>query len=237
MRFVSLSGDTTSDRLHSAIDNAERVNAGVKFPDGQGRPVMHRKPLGGLTYISCEMVGGSGGKDNGFLIGTFFLGRISEKNGRTRLGGVILTAPIYHLALIAFCIYFLVQSFVVGGITLMPLILVVFTYFLYRSEYKKQGVISRFLRRAMRYAEENRATDGSGEKQCPCERNDTDACATKDDNTDACAAEDDDTDACTPEADGASTGALGYALDGEPHEGYSLDAEVNDGAFGTDAEL
>lgn len=154
MKFVNLRSSAKREDLLDAIKSSGKVNENVKFDEKMGRPAMKVKEKGSTLYVTCELIGGAGGKDNGFLIGTFFLGSLKEKDGESRLRGIILTAPLYHLALIAFCVYFLVQSFIVGGITLVPLLLVGFSYFLYKSEFKKQGIIKRFFARAAKYAEQ-----------------------------------------------------------------------------------
>ena len=127
MKFVNLRSSAKREDLLDAIKSSGKVNENVRFDEKAGRPAIKVKEKGNTLYVTCEMIGGAGGKDNGFLIGTFFLGSLKEKNGESRLRGIILTAPIYHLALIAFCVYFLVQSFVLGGITLVPLLVAGFS--------------------------------------------------------------------------------------------------------------
>ena len=95
MKFIKLESASSRDELLSVIQNADIVNDRVKFDENKGKPIVHVKDNGSLIRIKCEMVGGPN-KDNGFLEGTYFLGTLKEKNGTTRLRGVILTAPIYH---------------------------------------------------------------------------------------------------------------------------------------------
>lgn len=154
MKFVNLRAAAPREAVMEAIRSSGKVNEHVKFDERYGRPQMKLRERGNTVYVTCEMVGGPT-RDNGFLIGTYFLGRIKEREGECRLSGVITTAPIYHLALIAFCVYFLVQSFIIGGITLVPLILVPFSLYLFKGEFRKQGIIKRYLPRALRYAEEH----------------------------------------------------------------------------------
>lgn len=154
MKFISIKSSASRDSILDAVKNSERVNSGVKFDEKRGRPIIKVKERGTQLYLTCEMVGGHT-KDNGFVIGTFFLGSLKERDGVARLSGIIMTAPFYHLVLIGFCIYFLIQSFIVGGITLVPIILVIFSWFIFKDEFKKQGIIKRFLHRAVRYAENN----------------------------------------------------------------------------------
>ena len=156
MKLVNVKTTASKDALLRAIGSSEEVNRGVKFDEDRGRPLMKLKNKEGSSTLSvtCEMIGGKS-KDNGFIIGTFFFGRITEKNGETRLSGMILTDPIFHLLVIAFCIYCLVQSFILKGFTPMPIFIILFTVMIFRDEYKKQGMIERYLKRAARYAEGN----------------------------------------------------------------------------------
>ena len=156
MKLVNLSSAASRDTVLDALKNSTKINEKVKFDEKRGRPLIKVRGKNSFLYITCEMIGGPT-KDNGFLLGTMFLGTLKEKNGTTRLRGVIVTDPIFHLLLIAFCTYFLIQSFVLGGFTILPAIFSLFTLILYKDEYKKQGIIKRFFGRAFRYV------DGSGE--------------------------------------------------------------------------
>ena len=152
MKFVSVKSGASEESILSALKSSDKVNERVKFDEKQGRPVMKLKERGKALYMSCEMVGGPT-KDNGFLIGSFFLGRLTRKGDECRLRGILLTAPIYHLALLAFCAYFAVQAFIVGGIPIVPIIVAAFSLLVFKDEFKKQGIIKRFILRAVRYAE------------------------------------------------------------------------------------
>ena len=109
----------------------------------------------GRIKITCEMIGGPT-KDNGFLVGTYFSGRLVEKDGRTKLKGVITTAPIYHLFLIALVAVFIIQCFKLRGFSVVPPIIVIFDIFMFKNEFKKQGYIKRYLYRAARRMYENK---------------------------------------------------------------------------------
>ena len=158
MKFVRIKSSAQREELLEAMRNSDKVNANVKFDERRGKPVMKLKEKRGTLYMSCEMIGGPS-KDNGFLVGTFFLGKLCERAGECRLSGIIMTAPLYHAALVAFCVYFIIQSFIIGGITLVPVILALFSLFLFKDEFKKQGIIKRFLGRAARYAEKKSETE------------------------------------------------------------------------------
>ena len=93
---------------------------------------------------------GRGTKDNAFLEGTYFIGRASEKNGRSSVRGIILTAPIYHLLFTALFVFFIIQCFSVGGFSPIPIILLVFDVFMFKDEFKKQGLIKTYIFRAFK---------------------------------------------------------------------------------------
>lgn len=154
MKIVKFETSAPRKTVLEAIKDSNEVNRNVKFDDKLGRPLIKAKEKDGSPriHVTCEMIGGQS-KDNGFIVGTYFVGKLTEKDGRTRLSGILLTAPIYHLLVIAFCIYFLVQSILFGGFTVMPIFVVGFTVLLFKDEYKKQGIIHRFFARAIRYAE------------------------------------------------------------------------------------
>lgn len=159
MKLVNIKTSASREKLMSLLGDSERVNKRVKFDESRGRPLVKMKEKKGRITLTCEMIGGPS-KDNGFFVGCFFLGSIKQKGDETKVSGIILTAPLFHLIIAAFCIYFLIQSFIVGGITLVPLIGVVFTAILYKDEYKKEGIIKRFIARAVRIAEGEAAEDG-----------------------------------------------------------------------------
>ena len=102
--------------------------------------------------MTCRFVGGEN-KDNGFIIGTVFLGKITEKNGVTRLRGVITTAPVFYIAIIGLLIYSIVYGIMIGGFNPVALIISIFSFLMFRGEFKKQGIIDRYLARAIKYAE------------------------------------------------------------------------------------
>ena len=150
MKFVNVDFPSSRDEAMSMICDNEKVNRNVRFDDYRGKPLMKIKDKGnGKMKITCEMIGGPT-KDNGFFVGTYFSGKLVEKNGRTRLKGVITTAPIYHLALIALVAVFIIQCFKLRGFSVVPPIIVIFDIFMFKNEFKKQGYIKRYLYRAVR---------------------------------------------------------------------------------------
>ena len=152
MKFISLDFPISKEETLALISDNARVNRNVNFDERRGKPLMKVKDKGeGKIKITCEMLERPT-KDNGFLVGTYFTGKLTEKNGGTRLRGVIMTAPIYHLVLIAFLVLFIVQCFYLKGFSVIPIIVAVFSIFMFKDEFRKQGYIARYLRRASRRA-------------------------------------------------------------------------------------
>ena len=141
-------GKNAAEVLAMLGDN-ERVNRGVSFGGDGSVPLMRLTEKGGRVRILCERIGGAS-RDNGFLVGTYFTGRITEKEGRTTLSGVVLTAPIYHMILFALFAFFIVQCVVRQAFSPLPICLVVFDLFLFWKEFQKQGDIARYIARAFR---------------------------------------------------------------------------------------
>ena len=136
------------------IKDSERVNDKVKFDENKGKPLIHVKQKGDRIKIKCEMIGGPT-RDNGFLEGTSFIGKLTEKNGVTHLRGVIVTAPIYHTILALILALYVYRCISLGGFNPVPLILFIFSIFLLKSEFEKQGTIERYLKRALRHLDKD----------------------------------------------------------------------------------
>lgn len=152
MKFISLDFPISKEETLALISDNARVNRNVNFDERRGKPLMKVKDKGeGKIKITCEMLERPT-KDNGFLVGTYFTGKLTEKNGGTRLRGVIMTAPIYHLVLIALVVLFIVQCIYLKGFSVIPVIIVIFSLFMFKDEFRKQGYIARYLQRASRRA-------------------------------------------------------------------------------------
>lgn len=149
MKFVNIETPHSKEELIALIRDNEKVNPNMKADERRGKPVMKINEKGNRIKIKCEMIGGAS-KDNGFLVGTYFSGKISEKKGKTRLKGVILTAPIYHLCLIALLCLFVLQCIKMKGFSPVPIILLLFDLLLFKEEFKKQTYIYSYLNRAAR---------------------------------------------------------------------------------------
>lgn len=149
MKFVNIETLRTKEELIALIRDNEKVNPNMRADERRGKPVMKINEKGNRIKIKCEMIGGAS-KDNGFLVGTYFSGKITEKKGRVRLKGVILTAPIYHLCLIALLCLFVLQCIKMKGFSPVPIILLLFDLLLFKEEFKKQTYIYSYLNRAAR---------------------------------------------------------------------------------------
>ncbi|MBQ7344255.1 MAG: hypothetical protein IJW53_05810 [Clostridia bacterium] len=154
MKRIKLESSASRDELLDIIKNSELVNDRVKFDENKGKPLIHVREKGERIKIKCEMVGGPT-KDNGFLEGTYFVGKLTEKDGKTRLSGIILTAPIYHTLLALLLVFYVYRCISLGAFNPVPLILLVFSIFMFRGEFEKQGTIERYLNRAFRRAEQS----------------------------------------------------------------------------------
>ena len=155
MKFIDLKTEESAERFLSYIKNNEKINEGVRFEDKQGgRPYMHVKDNDGKIKIKCEMIGRPT-KDNGFLTGTVFRGKITEDGGVTTLKGIITTSFIYHLIMGALAIFWIVCMIVFFTPVFIPLlvILAVSELLFFKDEFKKQGYIERYLLRALRRME------------------------------------------------------------------------------------
>ena len=137
----------------NTVKNHELVNDRVKFDENKGKPLIRVKERGEWLKIKCEMVGGAT-KDNGFLEGTYFVGKLTEKDGVTRLRGVILTAPIYHTILALILAFYVYRCISLGAFNPVPVILFLFSLIMFRTEFEKQGTIERYLLRAQKRVEQ-----------------------------------------------------------------------------------
>ncbi len=154
MKLINLVSSAPRDELLGIIKDHELVNDRVKFDEAKGKPRVYVKEKDDRLRIRCEMIGGPT-KDNGFLEGTYFVGRLTERGGRTRLRGVILTAPIYHAILALILAFYVYRCISLGAFNPVPIILLAFSLLMFRAEFEKQGTIERYLIRAFRRAEQN----------------------------------------------------------------------------------
>lgn len=152
MKFINIKTDKSADALLSMIRDNARVNDGVKFADKKGgKPFMHVREKEGKLRIKCEMMGRPT-RDNGFLMGTAFYGRITEKDGAAAVKGVIVTSPIYHAVVLMLAIALVIQMIYNSSISSIPILVfaVAFEFLFFTDEFRKQGYISRYIERAVR---------------------------------------------------------------------------------------
>ena len=151
MKVVKLESFASRDELLGIIKNSELVNDRVKFDENKGKPLVHVKEKGEWLKIKCEMIGGPT-KDNGFLEGTYFVGKLTERDGKTRLRGIILTAPIYHTLLALLLAFYVYRCISLVAFNPVPIILLIFSLMMFKKEFDKQGTIERYLNRAFKRA-------------------------------------------------------------------------------------
>ena len=149
MKIVNYKIQASGQDVRSALYDADLIVSKEKFEGAKGTPKFHVKDKNGLFRIKCEYTG-TATKDNAFLEGPYFVGRLSEQENQTCLRGIILTAPIYHLIIATLFIFFIVQCIVQGGFTPVPIILLVFSIFMFKDEFKKQAIIKKYIFRAFK---------------------------------------------------------------------------------------
>ena len=149
MLFVNYKINAKREEVLGVMRDSDRVVFEENYDTSHGKPKMHIKERNKSVKIKCEMTGRPT-KDNGFLEGTYFLGGIKERGGVCHIRGLILTAPIYHLAFIAIFAYFIYLCFTIGGFSPIPVILTVFDIFMFKDEFRKQRLIKRYIFRALK---------------------------------------------------------------------------------------
>lgn len=158
MKFVSIKTYAAAEDLWYALEDPEGTNKNVKFDEVNGKPLMHVKRKDKSLKIKCEYLS-KNKKDNEFLFGTTFKGKVTEKDGVTTVSGIITTEPIYHVITYLLFAVFAVQFFyflIAEGafsFPFVPIMVVFLDFFMFRAEFKKQGIIKRYIARAVRRAE------------------------------------------------------------------------------------
>ena len=147
MKFINQRINASREEFLQMLCDNEATNKNVKFECKRGTPVMHVKQKEDKISIKCEYVGGPT-KDNAFIEGTSFKGKLKEKNGELFLKGVILTAPIFHTVLFLGFITFLIMCIASAAFNPTPVFLIVFDLIMYKDEFEKQGLIERYVKRA-----------------------------------------------------------------------------------------
>ncbi len=156
MKFIKISSPLSQKELTEFLKDSELVNKNVKFE--KYIPEMHTKESKSnpaKIRITCE-IKNTATKDNGFLVGTYFSGKFTEKNGITYLKGHIATAPIYHTIIALILAFFVYRCISFRAFNPVPIVLLIFDIFMFWREFKKQGMIERYIYRAFRKAAEKR---------------------------------------------------------------------------------
>ena len=157
MKFLNLKTPYKKDRLLKLLSDNDFVSSGVKFAEKLGRPMMHLKEKkDGSIKMTCELTGRPTKDDSFFLLGTYFKARITETEEGSILKGYIVTAPLYHLVWIGLVALFILQCINLKGFSIVPVFLIALNFIMFSNEYKKQGLIERYLLRALRRAEEEK---------------------------------------------------------------------------------
>ena len=149
MLFVNYKIHAARQDVLEALLDTTGVESAENYDTSRGIPKFTVKENQDKIKIRCEMTGRAT-KDNGFLEGTYFTGRISERCGEARVRGVILTAPIYHFLLILAFAFFIWQCISVRGFSPIPVILLIFDIFMFKDEFRKQGLIKRYIFRSFK---------------------------------------------------------------------------------------
>ena len=155
MKLIRIEAPVRKEELISMLSDNDRVNKNVVFEDKKGTPHMHVKESLGRIKIKCEYIGGAS-KDNAFIDGTRFSGKIIEKGDKTEIKGVITTALVFHLILFAMFCAFICVCIARRGFSIVPLCLIIFDVFMYKDEFKKQGIIERYIARAVKRLERDK---------------------------------------------------------------------------------
>ncbi len=149
MLFVNYDIKAPLDSLMSNITDNDKVVSEENYDLSRGKPRMHIKSKGDRLKIKCEMTERPT-KDNGFLEGTYFLGSAKEKNGRSYVKGIILTAPIYHFVFLIMLGIVIYQSVKMVAIPITAIFLVLFDIMMFKGEFAKQSLIKRYIFRAFK---------------------------------------------------------------------------------------
>ena len=157
MKFINLETPYSREKLLRLLSDNDFVSSGVKFDEKLGRPMMHlNEKKDGSIRMTCELTGRPTKDDSFFMLGTYFKARITETESGTVLKGYIVTAPIYHLVWLGLVVLFILQCIRLGGFSIVPIFLVALNFIMFSNEYKKQGLIDRYIMRALRRAAEEK---------------------------------------------------------------------------------
>lgn len=150
MTFVNYDIHASREQVLLSLKENDLIVEQEKLASKKGIPRIHIFEKGSNKLkITCEYIGGQS-KDNAFLEGTYFIGRLIEKNDVAIIKGIILTAPIYHSIIALLLAFFVYQCISVGGFTPVPIIAFFFSIYMYWYEFKKQKIIKKYIFRALK---------------------------------------------------------------------------------------
>ena len=152
MKFIKEYAECGKEEFLTALKDSENTNKKVHFDEKRGKPTMFVKEKGNSIKITCKYIGGNT-RDNGFIVGTYFIGKIKEKDGVSTLSGVVWTAPIFHFLMLAMLVVFIIQCIYMKGFSVVPFCLLAFDLVMFWPEFGKQGIIKRYIARARKRAE------------------------------------------------------------------------------------
>ena len=148
MLFVNYDINAPIDEVRRSLAENDKIVSDEKFDTSKGFPKIHIKEKGERVKIKCEFCGRAR-KDNGFLEGTYFMGKIRKSESGSKISGVVLTAPIYHIAVTILAIVIIIQCVYLKAFNPIPLFAVLFDILMFKNEFKKQGYIQRYIMRAI----------------------------------------------------------------------------------------
>ena len=155
MLFVNFKIHAEREEVMSVLRDNTLVVEAEKYDTSNGKPKMHIKEKGEKVKIKCEMTERPS-MDNGLLEGTYFLGKVKQSGDVTKVSGIVMTAPIYHLLFLCLFAFFIFQCISLGGFAPTPIILVIFDVFMFYGEFKKQSLIRRYIFRALKIVYKNK---------------------------------------------------------------------------------
>ena len=125
------------------LDN-ENSASGIKTNEKRGKPRIHVRLNNERVRMNCEYTG-KVTRDNDFIGGTHLFGRLFERDGRTYLRGIVVTAPLFHVAMAVLFAYFVYRCITLGAISIVPICIVIFSVLMFGEEYSKQSVLKRYV--------------------------------------------------------------------------------------------
>lgn len=115
-----------------------------------GKPTIILEEKGEKIRIYCKYINGTS-RDFGKT--TYFIGKLRERNGETRLRGVVVTEPLFHIPFIALLVFFVWRCISLGAFNVVPVCLTAFCILMFRGEYAKQPLIKGHIKRVFKVLE------------------------------------------------------------------------------------